>query len=70
MTRKQSKRAANSRLQQRRFKLTIEGQPMLVEYTPNWRQAGGDSYSAARTNRYGAFLLANMAITTTSPTWM
>lgn len=41
MTRKQSKKAANSRLQQRRFKLTIEGQPMLVEYTPNWRQGRG-----------------------------
>jgi hypothetical protein len=41
MTRKKSKKAASSRPQKRRFRLTIEGQPMVVEYVANSRPGLG-----------------------------
>ncbi len=42
MPRKQPKKSAPSpRPQKRRFKLTVEGQPMLVDYTPNWMRDTG-----------------------------
>jgi hypothetical protein len=43
MTRKTSKKTASSRQPKtRRFKLTVEGQPMLVDYTPNWIPGVGE----------------------------
>jgi hypothetical protein len=61
MTRKQSKKASNSGPQTHRFKLTIEGQLMLVEYIPNPRRGLGvfvfeSPYKPARCiplNEYG-----------------
>ena len=35
MTRKQQKKASSSRPQKHHFKLTVEGQEMVVEYTAN-----------------------------------
>jgi hypothetical protein len=41
MTRKQQKKASSSRAQKHHFKLTVEGQAMVVEYTANSRPGLG-----------------------------
>ena len=41
MTRSTAKKVASRRPQKRRFKLTVEGQPMLVDYTANWMHGTG-----------------------------
>jgi hypothetical protein len=41
MTRKTSKKPISHHPQKRRFRLTVEGQPMLVDYTANWMHGTG-----------------------------
>lgn len=41
MVRTTSKKATSRRPQKRRFRLTVEGQPMLVDYTADWMPGTG-----------------------------